>query len=84
MWATRRPAPVLGLLVLIGRLSHLGERRGILEVPALFSGVPYHRVSQVPLGDIINNMDAIAWILKWAIGLLTFEIQYQPCRAIKS
>jgi hypothetical protein len=49
-----------------------------------FQECPITVAPQVPLGDIINNWDAIGQIVKWAIELLPFEIQYQPCRAVKS
>ena len=40
--------------------------------------------SDVLLGDIINNRDAIGRIAKWDIELLHFKIIYKPGRAIKS
>ena len=40
--------------------------------------------SEVPLNDIINNRDAMGRIAKWAIELLSFDITYNPRRAIKS
>jgi predicted dithiol-disulfide oxidoreductase (DUF899 family) len=41
-------------------------------------------VSKAPLWDIINNTDATGRVAKWAIELVTFDIDYQPRTAIKS
>ena len=41
-------------------------------------------ISKVPLGDIINNADAMGRVAKWGIELATFDISYEPRTAIKS
>ena len=41
-------------------------------------------ISNAPLKDIINNVDATGRVAKWCIELVAFDIQYKPRTAIKS
>jgi hypothetical protein len=37
-----------------------------------------------PLGDILHNKDANSWIVKWAMELCPFSMDFQSCTTIKS
>ena len=41
-------------------------------------------VTSYPLGDIIQNHNAVGWISKWALELIGHDIRYIPCTTIKS
>ena len=49
-----------------------------------FLGHPITVVSSAPLGDIIQNREAIGRIAKWAIELGPHGLKYMPRTAIKS
>ena len=41
-------------------------------------------VTEYPLGDILRNKEASGHIIKWAIKLGTYTIEFRPCQMIKS
>jgi len=41
-------------------------------------------VSSFPLGEIIQNREAIGRIAKWSVKLMSETLTYAPCKAIKS
>jgi len=41
-------------------------------------------VTSSPIGEILHNRDATGRIAKWAVELLSFELNFQPRTAIKS
>ena len=41
-------------------------------------------VTDFPLGDILHNKDATGRISKWAVELGALNIDFTPCKAIKS
>ena len=49
-----------------------------------FLGHPITMVSSAPLGDIIQNREAIGRVFKWAIELGPHGLKYMPQTAIKS
>ena len=49
-----------------------------------FQEHPVTVVSKAPLGDIINNADAIEHVAKRGIELAAFDIQYKPKTTTKS
>ena len=49
-----------------------------------FQGHPITMVSSAPLGDIIQNREAIGQVAKWAIELGPHGLKYVPWTAIKS
>ena len=41
-------------------------------------------VTEYPLDDILHNKEASGRIIKWAVELNTYTIEYRPCQMIKS
>ena len=41
-------------------------------------------VTEYPLGDILHNKEASDRIIKWAVKLSTYTIDFRPCHTIKS
>ena len=57
---------------------------GLWHVHGYFLGHPITMVSSAPLGDIIQNREAIGRVAKWAIELGPNGLKYAPQTAIKS
>src|SRR3954468_9093382 len=49
-----------------------------------FQAHPITVVSSTPLTEIIGNRDASGRVAKWAIGIATHGIKYEPCTTVKS
>src|SRR5207253_6486672 len=49
-----------------------------------FQAYPISMVTSFPIGEILHNRDATGRIAKWAVGLGSFELTFQPRTAIKS
>ena len=49
-----------------------------------FESHPVTVVTSYPLGDVVQNQDAIGRIVKWALKLMGQGISYAPRTAIKS
>ena len=45
---------------------------------------PIAVVTEYPLGDILRNKEANGCIIKWAIELDTYTIEFRACQTIKS
>jgi hypothetical protein len=45
---------------------------------------PITVVTKYPLGDILRNKEASGRIIKWAVKLGTYSIDYRPRQTIKS
>jgi hypothetical protein len=54
------------------------------NLPHYFDGHKITVITDFPLGDILCNRDATGCITKWVVELGALNIDFTPCKAIKS
>ena len=54
------------------------------KLPHYFEAYHIAVVTEYPLGDILHNKEANGCIIKWAVELSTYTIDFRPCHMIKS